>query len=44
MGAGDARRMLQAGAQLVQVYTGLVYFGPGLGREILTALRREAAR
>jgi len=44
MGAGDARRMLQAGAQLVQVYTGLVHSGPGLGREILTALRREAAR
>ncbi|MCX6025317.1 MAG: quinone-dependent dihydroorotate dehydrogenase [Chloroflexi bacterium] len=44
MGADDARRMLEAGALLIQVYTGLVYSGPGLAREILTALRRREAR
>ena len=31
----DARARLDAGAALVQVYTGLVYAGPGLVREIL---------
>jgi dihydroorotate dehydrogenase len=35
MGVEDARRRLDAGAVLVQVYTGLVYRGPGLVREIL---------
>ena len=35
MGPEDARRRLDAGAALVQVYTGLVYRGPGLVREIL---------
>ncbi|WP_320671715.1 quinone-dependent dihydroorotate dehydrogenase [Patulibacter defluvii] len=34
----DARRMLDAGASLVQVYTGLVYRGPGLVRRINRAL------
>jgi dihydroorotate dehydrogenase len=41
--ADDARRMLQAGAQLVQVYTGLIYHGPGLAREILTNLHPHQA-
>ena len=35
MSAEDARAKLEAGASLVQVYTGLVYAGPGLVREIL---------
>ena len=34
----DAREKLEAGATLIQVYTGLVYRGPGLVREILEAL------
>jgi dihydroorotate dehydrogenase len=36
MTADDGRRMLDAGADLLQVYTGLVYHGPGL----LVALNR----
>lgn len=38
MSAEDARVKLDAGAVLVQVYTGLVYRGPGLVREILRGL------
>jgi dihydroorotate dehydrogenase len=38
MGSEDARQKLEAGAALVQVYTGLVYRGPGLVREILQSL------
>lgn len=34
MSADDAERLLQAGASLVQVYTGLVYAGPALVRQI----------
>jgi dihydroorotate dehydrogenase len=37
--ADDATRMLDAGAVLVQLYTGLVYHGPGL----VHAIAREAA-
>ena len=44
LAAADARAALQAGASLVQLYTGLVYRGPGLVREILEALEpRKAA-
>ena len=35
MSPQDARAMLDAGATLVQVYTGLIYGGPGLVREIV---------
>jgi dihydroorotate dehydrogenase len=35
MNAGDAQRALDAGAALVQVYTGMVYAGPGLVQSIL---------
>lgn len=38
MNAQDARAKLEAGACLVQVYTGLVYAGPGLVKQILVAL------
>lgn len=38
MDAAGARVMLQAGATLVQIYTGLVYAGPGLVKAILTDL------
>jgi dihydroorotate dehydrogenase len=33
-GADDARRLLDAGATLLQVYTGFVYQGPGLVRQV----------
>jgi len=36
--ASDAREKLRAGADLVQVYTGLVYRGPGLVREVVAGL------
>ena len=35
MGPQDAQRKLDAGATLVQVYTGMVYAGPGLVRRIV---------
>jgi dihydroorotate dehydrogenase len=38
LSGADAQEKLQAGASLVQVYSGLVYRGPGLVRDILTAL------
>jgi dihydroorotate dehydrogenase len=36
--AASAREKLEAGASLIQVYTGLVYRGPGLVKEILEGL------
>ena len=39
MSGEDARRRRDAGATLVQIYTGLVYGGPGLVREIAAAVR-----
>ncbi len=39
MAADDAVRLVDAGASLVQLYTGLVYGGPGLVREIVRACR-----
>jgi len=36
--ADDARRMLDAGASVVQLYTALVYGGPGLPGRVLRAL------
>jgi dihydroorotate dehydrogenase len=38
MSAADARAKFDAGATLVQVYTGLVYAGPGLVQSILRDL------
>lgn len=38
MNTEDARQKLDAGAVLVQVYTGLVYAGPGLVKRILKGL------
>jgi dihydroorotate dehydrogenase len=40
----DALQRLRAGAHLVQLYTGLVYRGPGLVREIQRTLLSEAER
>ncbi len=38
MGPDDAKAKLDAGATLVQIYTGLVYEGPGLVKRILEGL------
>ena len=38
MNPEDAKRRLEMGAALVQVYTGLVYRGPGLVQEIVRAI------
>ena len=40
MSPRDAQEKLDAGATLVQLYTGLIYAGPGLVREILEAWGR----
>jgi dihydroorotate dehydrogenase len=42
-GVSSAQEKLDAGASLVQIYTGLIYHGPGLVREILDGLRRRAS-
>lgn len=39
----DAVQKLRAGADLVQIYTGLIYRGPALVRECALALARDAA-
>ncbi len=38
--ASDAKAMLEAGAELIQVYTGLVYKGPGLIKTLTKATSR----
>jgi dihydroorotate dehydrogenase len=38
MSPDDAKQRLALGASLVQVYTGLIYRGPGLVRAIVRAL------
>jgi len=38
MNPEDAKRRLEMGAALVQVYTGLIYRGPGLVKEIIKTL------
>jgi dihydroorotate dehydrogenase len=42
MGPDDARAKVEAGATLVQIYTGLVYEGPGLVRRIVKGLARTS--
>jgi dihydroorotate dehydrogenase len=44
MGPADAKAKLDAGATLVQVYTGLVFEGPGLVKRILEGLSAEQQR
>ena len=39
--AEDAWEKITAGASLVQVYTGLVYEGPGVASKIVTGLRKK---
>jgi dihydroorotate dehydrogenase len=43
MTGADAREKIAAGASLVQLYTGLVYRGPALVRECVSALCADAA-
>jgi dihydroorotate dehydrogenase len=38
MNASDAQTKLDSGARLIQIYSGLVYFGPGLVKNILRGL------
>ncbi len=38
MSGADAKAKVEAGASLVQLYTGLIYRGPGLVREVATTL------
>lgn len=42
-GMADAWEKIAAGASLIQVYTGLVYEGPGLPRAIVTGLQARLA-
>jgi dihydroorotate dehydrogenase len=44
MSPDDAARMFDAGASLVQLYTGLIYRGPALVRGCVRAAAREAVR
>jgi len=39
--ADDAWEKITAGAALVQVYTGMVYEGPGVAKKIVTGLRER---
>lgn len=41
MNGADVRDRMEAGATLVQIYTGFVYRGPGLIREITAEIRRR---
>ena len=41
MSAADARTKIEAGADLVQIYTGLIYQGPGLVSDCARALARR---
>ena len=38
MNPADAKAMLDSGACLIQLYTGMIYEGPGLVKSILTSL------
>jgi dihydroorotate dehydrogenase len=42
LSGADARAKVEAGAALVQLYSGLIYRGPALIRECADALRRDA--
>jgi dihydroorotate dehydrogenase len=44
MSAADAQSKIDAGADLVQIYTGLIYKGPGLVGEVAAALKRARTR
>lgn len=40
MTPGDAIEKIKAGANLIQIYTGLVYHGPGLVKQVLRAIEQ----
>ncbi len=44
MSGADARAKIEAGADLVQIYTGLIYRGPALVNEAARALQLQAIR
>jgi dihydroorotate dehydrogenase len=44
LSADDAWEKITAGASLIQVYTGLVYEGPGLAKSIIHGLREHLRR
>jgi dihydroorotate dehydrogenase len=39
----SAKKHFNAGADLIQIYTGLIYTGPGIVKQILVALKKEKA-
>ncbi len=41
--AADAWEKITVGASLLQIYTGLIYKGPGVVREIVAGLRNRMA-
>jgi dihydroorotate dehydrogenase len=41
LSADDVREKIDAGASLVQLYTGLVYGGPGIAGQILRRLQEN---
>jgi len=41
--ASDAWEKITAGASLVQIYTGMIYEGPAINREIVRGLARRMA-
>jgi dihydroorotate dehydrogenase len=41
MNSDDAKEKINAGAVLIQVYTGLIYKGPGLVKEIISGLAKS---
>jgi dihydroorotate dehydrogenase len=42
LGGADAVSKIQAGADVVQIYTGLIYKGPALVREAAQAIKQMA--
>ncbi|KIQ36304.1 dihydroorotate dehydrogenase [Variovorax paradoxus] len=44
LGAADAKAKIAAGADVVQIYTGLIYRGPALVREAAQALLRDRSK
>jgi dihydroorotate dehydrogenase len=44
LSAADAKAKIAAGADVVQIYTGLIYRGPALVREAAQALLRDRSK
>jgi dihydroorotate dehydrogenase len=43
MSGADAKDMIDAGASLVEIYSGFIYEGPGLVKKIIKHLENETA-